>query len=75
MPVFQAFIDVKMDFEASFCAFQPHEVIISTTETVRQKYFLDVFLSHEKPVLFVGPTGTGKTAIANDFIVKLDREK
>eukprot|EP00795_Rhopilema_esculentum_P000293 gene293-9945_t len=54
---------------------QPHEVIISTTQTVRQKYFLEVFLSHETPLMFVGPTGTGKSAITNNFIVKLDRER
>eukprot|EP00794_Sanderia_malayensis_P006878 gene6878-7653_t len=53
----------------------PHEVIISTTETVRQRYFLDVFLTHESPVLFVGPTGTGKSAITNNYIATLDRDR
>ena len=64
-----------LQFEFNYFLPQPHEVIISTTETVRQKYFLDVFLSHETPLLFVGPTGTGKSAITNDHIVKLDRER
>ncbi len=33
------------------------DVIIQTDETARQAYFLDTFLSHNIPLLLVGPTG------------------
>lgn len=33
------------------------DLIIQTDETARQAFFLDTFLSHNVPLLFVGPTG------------------
>ena len=54
---------------------QPNEMIIPTTETVRQRYFLELFLDHEKPLLFVGPTGTGKSAITNNYILRMPSDK
>ncbi|XP_076020504.1 dynein axonemal heavy chain 3-like [Genypterus blacodes] len=51
------------------------DLIISTVETARQEFFLDTYLKHEIPMLFVGPTGTGKTLINNSFLVKLPKEK
>ena len=54
---------------------QPNELIIPTTETVRQRYFLELFLSHEKPLLLVGPTGTGKSAITNNYILRMPSDK
>lgn len=38
-------------------------------------FFLDVYVAHEIPLLFVGPTGTGKSAITNNYLVKLPKEK
>eukprot|EP00117_Sycon_ciliatum_P023820 scpid1450/ scgid20157/ Dynein heavy chain 3, axonemal; Axonemal beta dynein heavy chain 3; Ciliary dynein heavy chain 3 len=54
---------------------KPSELIISTVETVRQRYFLQTLLSHEVPTLFVGPTGTGKSAITNSYLMGLPKEK
>ncbi|XP_078610604.1 dynein axonemal heavy chain 3-like isoform X1 [Branchiostoma floridae x Branchiostoma japonicum] len=51
------------------------ELIISTEETARQTYFLDTILPHGVPLLFVGPTGTGKSAITNNYLVKLPKER
>jgi dynein heavy chain len=51
------------------------ELIISTVETTRQTFFLDTFIADEIPVLFVGPTGTGKSAITNNYLVKLPKDK
>ncbi|XP_065898705.1 dynein axonemal heavy chain 3-like isoform X2 [Dysidea avara] len=51
------------------------DLIIPTADTVRQRFFLDVYISHEIPLLFVGPTGTGKSAITNNYLVKLPKEK
>ena len=49
-------------------------MIIPTIETARQTFFLNIYLSHEVPVLFVGPTGTGKSAITNNYLVTLPKE-
>lgn len=50
------------------------DLLIQTDETAKQTFFLHTFLSHTIPVLFVGPTGTGKTAVTNNFLVKLPKE-
>uniref|UniRef100_A0A667IGB4 Dynein axonemal heavy chain 3 n=1 Tax=Lynx canadensis TaxID=61383 RepID=A0A667IGB4_LYNCA len=49
------------------------ELIISTMETARQSFFLKTYLDHEIPVIFVGPTGTGKSAITNNFLLHLPK--
>nr|XP_060504710.1 dynein axonemal heavy chain 3 isoform X1 [Panthera onca]XP_060504711.1 dynein axonemal heavy chain 3 isoform X1 [Panthera onca] len=49
------------------------ELIISTMETARQSFFLKTYLDHEIPMLFVGPTGTGKSAITNNFLLHLPK--
>uniref|UniRef100_A0A674GPT7 Dynein axonemal heavy chain 3 n=1 Tax=Taeniopygia guttata TaxID=59729 RepID=A0A674GPT7_TAEGU len=54
---------------------QVSELIIPTMETARQMYFLKTYVEHSVPLLFVGPTGTGKTAITNNFLLKLPKEK
>uniref|UniRef100_A0A8D2M718 Dynein axonemal heavy chain 3 n=1 Tax=Zonotrichia albicollis TaxID=44394 RepID=A0A8D2M718_ZONAL len=54
---------------------QVSELIIPTMETARQMFFLQTYVDHNVPLLFVGPTGTGKTAITNNFLLKLPKEK
>ncbi|XP_071775394.2 dynein axonemal heavy chain 3 [Centroberyx gerrardi] len=51
------------------------DLIIPTMETARQLFFLRTYLAHEIPMLFVGPTGTGKSVINNSFLVKLPKER
>ncbi|KAJ7400487.1 hypothetical protein BTVI_105082 [Pitangus sulphuratus] len=51
------------------------ELTIPTIETARQMFFLKTYVEHSVPLLFVGPTGTGKTAITNNFLLKLPKEK
>ena len=51
------------------------ELLIKTDETARQSFFLKTFMDHEVPLLFVGPTGIGKTAVSNNFLVKLPKEQ
>ncbi len=51
------------------------ELLIKTDETARQTFFLTTFLSHEVPLLLIGPTGIGKTAVSNNFLVKLPKEE
>ncbi|XP_072168572.1 dynein axonemal heavy chain 3-like [Diadema setosum] len=51
------------------------ELIIQTNETARQIFFMDAYISHEVPLLFVGPTGTGKSAITNDYLISLPKDR
>ncbi|XP_056119629.1 dynein axonemal heavy chain 3 [Rhinichthys klamathensis goyatoka] len=51
------------------------DLIIPTAETSRQLFFLRTYLSHEVPVLIVGPTGTGKSVINNNFLMSLPKER
>ncbi|NXN95540.1 DYH3 protein, partial [Rhinopomastus cyanomelas] len=51
------------------------ELIIPTMETARQMFFLKAYVEHDVPLLFVGPTGTGKSAITNNFLLKLPKQK
>ncbi|XP_078409866.1 dynein axonemal heavy chain 3-like [Cetorhinus maximus] len=52
-----------------------NDIIVSTTETAMQTYFLEKLLLQDKPLLFVGPTGTGKTVITNSFLRHLPTER
>ncbi|XP_069839891.1 dynein axonemal heavy chain 3 isoform X1 [Dendropsophus ebraccatus] len=51
------------------------DLIIPTMETARQSFFLNLYVEHSVPLLFVGPTGTGKSAITNSFLIKLPKDK
>ena len=51
--------------------FQINQIIIPTVETTRQKYLLQKFIENNCFSLFVGPTGTGKSAITNDYVLSL----
>jgi dynein heavy chain len=48
--------------------------MIETAETARQEFFLHTYLTHEIPLLFIGPTGTGKSAITNSYLVTLPKD-
>ncbi|XP_053480111.1 dynein axonemal heavy chain 3-like [Ictalurus furcatus] len=51
------------------------DLIIPTMETARQFFFLRTYLSHQVPMLFVGPTGTGKSIINSNFLMSLPKEE
>ncbi|XP_076766493.1 dynein heavy chain 3, axonemal [Xylocopa sonorina] len=51
------------------------ESIVPTTEVVIQYFFMTNLLHRAIPILFVGPTGTGKSAIVLNYLEFLPRDK
>mmetsp|Transcript_9659 Transcript_9659/g.9349 ORF Transcript_9659/g.9349 Transcript_9659/m.9349 type:complete len:126 (+) Transcript_9659:148-525(+) len=49
-------------------------IVVPTTETVRQKFLLDMHVKYKKGVLYVGSAGTGKTTIIKDYFSTLDKD-
>mmetsp|Transcript_10385 Transcript_10385/g.18281 ORF Transcript_10385/g.18281 Transcript_10385/m.18281 type:complete len:2113 (+) Transcript_10385:3522-9860(+) len=55
---------------------QMHTIIVPTSDTVRNAFLLQVLVRNERHVLFSGPTGTGKTVIIQQELLKnFDRDK
>ncbi|KAM6407469.1 LOW QUALITY PROTEIN: dynein axonemal heavy chain 3 [Rhynochetos jubatus] len=50
-------------------------LIIPTMETARQIFFLKTYVEHNVPLLFVGATSTGKSAVTNNFLLQLPKQK
>ncbi|XP_012147752.1 dynein heavy chain 3, axonemal isoform X3 [Megachile rotundata] len=62
-------------FQASLLPeLKDNQLIIPTTEVVIQHFFIKNLLHVKIPILFVGPTGTGKSVIVLDHLESLPRE-
>jgi dynein heavy chain len=46
------------------------EIIVTTVDTIRYGYMQDLFIQNDIRSIFVGPTGTGKTAYIQDVLKK-----
>ncbi|XP_025195967.1 dynein heavy chain 2, axonemal [Melanaphis sacchari] len=52
-----------------------YKIIVPTIDTVRYNYLVEAFLSKKRPVLLVGPVGTGKTLTVKKALEVLDKNK
>ncbi|CAI6363283.1 unnamed protein product [Macrosiphum euphorbiae] len=64
----------KLEFKMISPDARINDLIIETDETAKQNFFLQILLKNEIPLLFVGPTGTGKSAIVLDYLIHLPKE-
>ncbi|XP_043932324.1 dynein axonemal heavy chain 1 [Protopterus annectens] len=46
------------------------DIIVPTQDTIRMSHLLEMLLLNKKPVLCIGPTGTGKTLTISDKLLK-----
>ncbi|KAF7236750.1 Dynein heavy chain 2, axonemal [Varanus komodoensis] len=84
--VYEYYVDPKRKQWASFEDMLPkmwryppnapfYKIVVPTVDTVRYNYLVTALISHQNPVLLVGPVGTGKTSVAQGVLQSLDGTK
>jgi dynein heavy chain len=51
------------------------EIVVSTVDTVRLTFLMDILVKNGHGVMFVGGAGTGKTTMVNNYLNHQDAEK
>ena len=49
-----------------------YKIIVPTVDTVRYNYLVSGLIRKQRPVLLIGPVGTGKTSVAQSVLNELD---
>jgi dynein heavy chain, axonemal len=49
-------------------------IVVTTVETQRLSHLLDLLMPNRRAVMFVGPSGTGKTTVIRDKLKSMDAE-
>jgi len=49
------------------------EIMVTTMDVVRYCFFIDTLVANHKPLLLVGPTGTGKSVYVKAHLSQMDR--
>lgn len=53
----------------------PQASVVHTTETVRIRYFMDLLMEKQRPVMLVGNAGTGKSVLMWDKLEALSTDE
>lgn len=53
----------------------PQAAMVHTTETIRLRYFLDLLMEKQRPVMLVGNAGTGKSVLMWDKLEALGTDE
>lgn len=52
------------------------DIIVPTMDTARYSYLMDLMIKHQRSLLFIGHTGTGKSVYVKDKLMNtLDKDK
>ena len=54
------------------CSAPFYKILVPTVDTLRYDFLVHHLIMVERPVLLVGPVGTGKTSVAQGVLQKLD---
>ena len=54
------------------CSTPFYKILVPTVDTLRYNFLVHNLIKEGRPVLLVGPVGTGKTSIAQGVLQKLD---
>ena len=57
--------DASKDFDPTLTY---HELIVPTTENLKHSYILNLCVKNNIPILFIGPTGTGKSVSITKYL-------
>lgn len=53
----------------------PQAAVVHTTETIRLRYFMDLLMEQQRPVMLVGNAGTGKSVLMWDKLEALGTDE
>lgn len=57
------------------CPCPPQAAVVHTTETIRLRYFMDLLMEKQRPVMLVGNAGTGKSVLMWDKLEALGTDE